>query len=578
MSKINKRKQTKGMEKRRGFKPRVPRSLVVFYTNGSVLHGMVARCAFNGTLDCSTPKSSRLIDGAAVAEVLGQLREHSQGTLPKIAILISPSATSEVLELPIDPKKSKLRKQMKEAARWDLEEVLVRQNDIWSIGSLLQGRGHVTVEQRLTLESAQRFGSNIALYRDEVERDALDECIALQESLIAMDDELMIGGAPMEGAPEGGRFRWLCSAMSDGPCAQWVAAFKKNGIHCSTIYPQLGAGWPLVQFEKRKNGAVGDVLLVDVQQEQFGLFSSLNSRLNALSIQPCSFGQLDAEQLVSAVTQFIPTETQTIILSAPENAVDTLTVALRGAFKNVEVKSLPCCRPSSPEPSAFPPAIVSAMEGVARVALKCTAPGMPVGIVAQPPKPPLWKSKEFWPWAIMVLLAVGFTGTEISIRVLARERKIALEDAEIEFDQRKRVMGDLKQTQHDIRLLEEQLAEKKEELAHKESRIDMLEHVIRYRQKMVPGLLQSIASAIPQGVLLDALKENANQSGFLIEAWAINDTEAQRFGSQLNNKLTAWNYKVSDIQLVRGKGRLGVEGYILKIKLVKTKHQEATDA
>ncbi len=98
-------------------------------------------------------------------------------------------------------------------------------------------------------------------------------------------------------------------------------------------------------------------------------------------------------------------------------------------------------------------------------------------------------------------------------------------------------------------------------------RIDILNNVVIYRQKLIPGLLEAIGDAGTQGVVLDMLEENKDRSGFYLEGWAMKDTLAQQFAKRLNQNLVPWKYAVGGFELSRGKGRYGIDGFNLKVRL-----------
>jgi hypothetical protein len=472
---------------------------------------------------------------------------------------------------------------MSELVRWEFEEVLVRQNDIWSLGALLQGRGYVNPQQRRELEtvttSGQDRGSVVDAYRNIVTTEQLDECLAMQETLTATDDELVMGWNPQSNISEEGRFAWYCAGTGDGIRAHWAQAFKKHGVFCSWIYPQLGAGFPLMDFGKAtsrgfKNKIAARVtregrLLVDIRQEQFGLFQGMNGRLDSMSIQPCPYGTAEPKSVADAAAKFIHPNTRVVYVSAPLDHLEPISGALQQVLGGTEIMSIPVIEPDA-KGQFCPRPVLTSLQGVARHALKLCGPDMLVRIKAQPPKPPIWKSREFWPWAIIVLLIVILSGIETFLRVQTEKNDWNRELEDIKLSDMALLRNEARETRTEIMRLEKVLAEKERELNEKSRRKDVLNDVIRYRQELVPGLLQAISEAVPGEVQLDLLEESDDRSGFYLEGWAFRDTAGQIFADQLNDKLAPWNYKVADWQLSRSKRRFGIEGFILKGRLIKT--------
>jgi hypothetical protein len=558
------------MGKLDGVKLRVPRSLLVFETTGFCLYCTVAKCGLGGALVCDAPVMSDAPDFAtAIGEVLEQLRERHK-RLPKAAVLVTPSAMAELLQLPVDPKKTRPRAQMKELVRWEFEEIFVQQNDIWSLGALLQGRGYVTAEQRHELESAatsgRDHGSLVNAYRDLVTREQLEECLTMQEPLMAMDDDLVVGWSPTSGDSDEGRFAWYCAGTSDGLRAQWVQAFKKHNVFCEWIYPQLGSTLALLEPQK------GGELLIEVRQEQFGLFQVTDGQFEALSIQACPYGTVDPQLVATAAARRMNAETRVVTVSAPDTCLESVLCAVKETMGEVEVRSVLA---NSIELDGLGGSTIAAsLESVARHALRLCAPSRLVKIEAQTPAPPVWKSREFWPWAIIVILFISFISVEFWMRAEADRNEWKLDELDIEYDRRMEIKNEAAQTQSEIRRLEEVLRSMEVEIQQKQERMTLLDDVILHRQELVPGLLQAIGEAIPNDVVMDLLEENADRTGFYLEGWTARETEGQRFGNLLNEKLAPWNYKVGDIRLTRGRGRLGAEGFLLKIRLVQTKDSE----
>lgn len=552
-------KSPKSPSRPSGFKPRLPRALLVFETTGFALRGAVARRTIGGSLVLGAPARSAAPEFAtAIGEVLAALRETTKKRLPKTAILVTPSVAGERLLLPVDPAKPRPRAQMHELVRWEIEEVFVRRNEIWSPGAILEGRGHIDPALRQKLEQAaaasggREHGALLDAYRRHVTPAQFEECLAIQESLAGLDEELSIGWSAQPGADEDGRFAWYCAGLGSGLRDRWAEAFRKNGVFCAWLYPQLGAPLPLA------SPAADDRLLVDVRQEQFGLFLWKAARLSSLSIQPFPRAADAPETIASAVSN-IASDTRSISVSAPDELAAPLADALARTTGTAEIPTLDAS---------------ASMEGVARHALGLCPAGMMVRVEAQPPRPPVWKTPGFWPWAVIVLLALGIIAIETTLRVRASRNEWRLELLDIDYERQMQVKNEALKTQSEIKHLETVLAGKERELTAKKRRMAVLDDVILYRQKLVPALLRALGEAIPADVVLELLEENNDRSGFYLEGWALTDTEGQRFGNQLNEALVPLGYKVADIRQSRGARRAGVEGFIFKMRLAKTEKNE----
>lgn len=509
--------------------------------------------------------SSAVDFATAVGEVLEQLRAQTNTKLPKKAVLVTPSAVNDLLVLPVDPRNPRPRPQMNELVRWEFEEVYVRQSDMWSLGALLQGKGYVSPQQRRELEAdatlGQRRVSVTDAYRSTVTPEQLEECLAMQELLLATDDELVLGWTAQSTTPEDGRFPWFCAGTGDGLRSQWVKALKKHDVTCSWVYSQLGACLPLMDDPP-------EGLLVDIRQEQFGLFQITNGQLDSVSTGPCLHGTAEPDTVAITVAKFMNPDIRVIHVSAPVDQLDLISDALRKMLRTVEVKSIPITD-SQTQDENCPRSVLASLEGVARHAQKLCRSNALVRIEAQPPRPAMWKNRELWPWAIIVLLIVAIAGIETYTRYQTRVAKVALEDLDIEFDYRLRIQNQAREMRAQIMRLEKVSADKQHELDQLLHRIDILNNVVLYRQQLVPGLLQAIGDAVTDGVVLDMLEESNDRSGFQLEGWAMKDTQGQQFAKRLNENLAPWKYVVGSFELSRGKGRYGIKGFNLKARLIK---------
>ncbi|HAI13027.1 MAG TPA: hypothetical protein DCM28_15075 [Phycisphaerales bacterium] len=527
-------------------------------------YGMVAQSGPKGSLICSAPVMSSAVDFAtAVGDVLQELRSQTKKSLPKSAVLVASWAVSELLVLPVDPSTPRPRSQMNELVRWEFEEVYAQQSDLWSLGALMQGKGYVSPQQRRELETGESSGhrrvSVADAYRKTVSTDQFEECLSLQERLMATEDELALGWAAQSPTHENGRFAWLCAGAGSQTRSQWVKALKKHRVTCSWIYPQMGASLPLID-------GLSDALMVDIRQEQFGLFQMINGQLDSVSTGPCLYGQAEPDTVALAVAKFMNPDIRVVHVSAPMEQFEQISEAISKMLKTVQVKSVVL---SSPEASQkqCPRPVLASLEGVARHALKLSQTNAVVRIEGQPPRPALWKNPSVWPWAIIALLIISLTSVEVYTRIEARATEVALEDLDIEFDYRLRIQNEAREMRAQIQRLEKVQVDKQLELDRLLRRIDILNNVVIYRQKLIPGLLEAIGDAGTQGVVLDMLEENKDRSGFYLEGWAMKDTLAQQFAKRLNQNLVPWKYAVGGFELSRGKGRYGIDGFNLKVRL-----------
>jgi hypothetical protein len=544
-----------------------PGRVLVFETTGYALYGAVAHCGATSAFTVDPPAVSRRADfREAVGEVLEQLRQKSK-RLPKKAVLVTPSAGGDLLRLPVNPKNPRTRVQMGEMVRWELEELLVRQGDLWSLGGLLVGRGYLAPELRRELEGCaagdRRARSGPSLFNEHVTADQLQECQGLQELLAAGDEELMTGCAPqgVDDEEEAETFAWWGGGVGDGIVGRWVSAFAKHGIFLGWIYPQFGPAVGLLEEEGEP------WLLVDVRQEQFALLQGRSGELQDLAVKPCPCGRADPERIAEAARELLRKETARIFLSASAEQAPPILEELKRLCDR-EAALLPLPEGAGGEGSCTPEVLAS-LQGAARHALGIGKHDCLVRIEARTPLPPLWKRKQTYPWLAIILVMAGLAAYDWTLWSGTKKNRSALEVAEIEHEKGMKLQKEASAIAADGKRLQGELdareAELKEQLRFKE----ILDNVVRHRQVLVPGVLRGISAAATDEVVLDFLEERGDRSGFYMEGWALRDTDGQLFAKRLNEKLAQWGYMVGDVDLSRGGGRLKIDGFILKLWLVK---------
>ena len=539
-----------------------PGRVLVLESTGYSLHGAVASCTTSSAFSLGAVVLSTATDRtAAVGEVLAQLKSQSKKRLPATAILLSSSAASALLSLPVDPKKPRPTPQMAEMVRWELEELSVQQNELWTLAALLMGRGDLGFEQRRELEGRAKAAnqrSSAALYQGAVDGACLEECLLLQEQLVGDDEELATGWFGQAAGEEEEGFSWLVSGVGSGLRDGWVKACKKHGVFLARIYPRLGSCLPLLE-------PAAEWLLADVGQEQWGVLRGQGRRVDAALYKPCAFGRAVVTEVIETVGDLLRPECNRLHLCAPEDQWPELAAALEQAYGRRGLRIV-CPEGDSQQPPDGER--LAALAGAARHNLGLSAKGLPLApITAQPPAPPLWKRKDLWPWVGIALILVGLGSYDTYMRVQTAKNKAELTRLDIEYERKMQVKRQAEALAAEAKTFQGQLTVKQQELKEAEKQRSILDGIIRKRQDLVPGLLQVLGESTGELVMLDLLEESADRAGIYLTGWALTDTEGQKFANTLNEQLTPWKYRVKDVKLTRNKGRLGIEGYQLNIWL-----------
>ena len=551
-------------------------SQLLFETDGFTLYGVLAHAGVSA-LEFQAVGCSRALEfAAAVGEVLTQLRRQAGRRLPKKAVLITHSAIIALLDLPVDPAKPRPRAQMSELVRWELEPLFAQQNEIWSIGALLMGRGYLDAAQRreIAAEMALRGGpgsgratvrfGEVALDLGYITREQIDECLALQERLVLFDDEVISGWVPqiLRDGEERESHPWLAAGVGEAMRRQWVQAFRKHGLFLQWIYPQLGTSFGAVE---REAGA-REAMLVEIRTEQFAVVRGTPGQLAALRVAACRDGMAQADECAGLCHEQMRPDIERVSLAVADELREQVTAGLEQRLQR-PIQPVPLPRQPSDQTSAPPYHILASLAGVAAHALARVDARVLPRIEAQPPRPPLWKRRELWPYAAAAGLLLALAGVESYHRYLIWHNGRELARLDTEYEEKLELKKQADSSASEARVLEAQLVEKQATLESSRARRRLLEEVIIRRRTLVPGLLRTIGEAVGDEVLLDLLEENQRQSGFHLTGWALTDTAGQLFINRLNRALAEWNYRVADSQVRSGRGRLAAQGYSLEIWL-----------
>lgn len=285
-----------------------PNSVTVLHHDGFSVTGAVVHAGIAG-VDVQAQHTSKAIDPVtAVAEIADQLKSQGVRKLPAHTVLVSASAIGSLIDLPVSPDTPKVASQLGEMVRWELDPIFAQQNERWSIGALLMGRGYLAQDQRahimaeaLSRNAASnqrltvRFGE-VARSLELVTREQLDECLELQEKLVSFDDDIVCGWAAQKPGiddvdEEAPRYPWYVTAVADGMRKQWVKACQRQRLFLSGIYPVLGSGFASLSSSGR------DLLYIDIQQEEFCVMRGKPGALVSLRTENAVDGYVSSGQV-----------------------------------------------------------------------------------------------------------------------------------------------------------------------------------------------------------------------------------------------------------------------------------------
>lgn len=611
--------------------PRTPSSLLVCETDGFSLRGAVLARSGSGIAVVHAAQSRAAGMEEAVAELVGRLK--SAGWRGGRAVLLTPGVVPALLELPVDPKKPRPVEQMEDLVRWEMEPMLMQHTTLWSVGRILVGLGYLTEEQAravidmqqgrgkpggaeadLEIYSFKRFG-DLAIELGYIERKQLDECLVRQEWLKTEGEDIACGWAA-QGNPaheeNPGSHRWLGCAVSRALMQRWVAVFSRQGVRLQGLYPlagcaatMLGEGETSRLLLESHAGVVtatsvdaGAVTAFHMQQEPLwllleshaGLVTATNLHSGSITgfhMQQASLsGPLEA--CLEAYHALTPPEPETIWLAAVKEEAGDLPAQLEQVLGR-EVRALPGSAPPEAAGQTTP-----GMLGAARHALRLPGLNRCCDVPADGPRKPAWQRLEVRAVAASLLLLLCLGAAEIALQVrmeLAAAKKARVDKEAATLDT---AVAGIKGEIDRVKKQQEALQAKRDELARTEARIRFFGEELPERAAFLQSLLSALEQSVTEEVVIDHIEEipvsktarpviaavgtptalttagNIGASGgFLLGAWALNETAAQQFVQRIKNAMQPWGMVVQEVSVIAQAGRLGLQGNAVRLRIVK---------
>lgn len=175
-----------------------------------------------------------------VLETLGRLTP----VRPQQVALAARHLLPALVNLPVAPDKPRPPAQMRELVQAEMEPGVAEFGSLWSLGALLETRGHLTAEERERImieESMRREGKHTplrygetALELDLIDRATLDACLEIQEGLQHLDTTLISG---WRGRIEDKQPLWLACATGNTHYESWQEALSEHKLKLSATLP-----------------------------------------------------------------------------------------------------------------------------------------------------------------------------------------------------------------------------------------------------------------------------------------------------------------------------------------------------
>ncbi len=532
--------------------------LLAVETDGCALRAFVIEAGKGDVEVCASAISTASNFSTALGEAIFELRA-KYGRIPRKGIILTTEMTPVCLELPVDPSRPMPEREMREMIRWEMEPYLAHSTFSRSIGAILRGRGHLSYEQsrhvlqELNQRQAKTRGVGIGTPPDQprygemavengfVTKEQIDECLAMQENLRKVNGENVYGWSSTGAALPSGKYCWIACGLPKMMQRIWREAFARYSIKLTAIYPVSTSVTGVI------NGrAMRETLAV--LNLQHGLVSGV--RLSGERIESVRVYHTGDEPVTEKTCMDVAgTDVKSIWISGNaanlQSVVETIRSISAGSVDYAPVK----VREGLPQAA---PACVAAV-GAARHAL-----GMPGGekipaIPAEEASVKLGRRPVVRLAACVCALAAGLAATDVMLAFNLRSLKR-------ESEARRELQG-----------LEEEIRQVQGGVNDLEQRRDFLDSLSR-RDEALTGLLGAAAQACSEEIALDRIRDDED-GRFEVSGWALSEQAVRKFALDLSGRLMRWDLVVSDVHVESRKGRLDLDGYGFRLKVVPGKQK-----
>ncbi len=560
---------------RERLKPRLRRILAIA-TDGCSATAAVIRDVDGTRLEIEAAAVSRALKFEAVAEdLVAGIKAQGVG-IPKQAILLTASMLPAVLELPVMANKPLAAGQMMNMIRWELEPLFAQQIALWSIGSLLFGRGYLDDAQRRQLldahrsvqavlrtrggRAAARFGET-AIEQGFVSREQVEECLALQEELQMTDADILIGWHPSAVGPglDPGQSAWLCAGLSPVIKVRWVEALERAGLHVLWIYPLAGASAPLAALS-------GLPVALELHPLLGICYRQKDGALTQLGYRQFTDAPLSAGEALLLTQPVLRPDDRHMAVHAHRTWGPGLTELLRTELKRdiVELAQGPVTVPAGCKASA---PVIAALAGGAAHTLGMVPAATAVRLAGSKPPPPVYRRPKVWMGAAAALVTMAMAGFEVDHAFRERalmEKHRNLNNRLQELEAAKNVVEQSRRAEEDAK---KRLAEVQAELDTLTLRQDLYERALGQRRHYLETLLDALIDLANDELILDSVTE-ASWQQVEIQGFALHVEAVYRYARALAEELEKFGVKLGDLDTSETQGPLGLIGHRFSFTLL----------
>jgi hypothetical protein len=521
--------------------------------------------------------SERLELNEAVAEVVQKVRQ--QGWNGQHAIVVSPAACLTVLNLNL-PANNKLQmQQIAETIQWEFEPAYNQYKNILSISQIMQVQGVLTAsqadeilrQQNILLDSKssaveyRRFGE-LAVSAGYMKKIQLEDALARQRWFASEGDSVKCGwhALPWQPLADMGEYKWLAVGVKQDLLREWQAAFTAVEVKLETIYPVAGvlAHHPIDVKATPKAQSI-EAVVVALHQGVMSAVAVSNHVPMQIQTMPCNAETLlgDINELLSGLGDVDEVPISLIdCLSENEHASNHLATDIENILtRPIERLPLLAGKMSLPMRNAAKHFMrvkeVAHVEGVSvydylpsvmqRFSTRAILAGMLV-------------------IGLMVLSEIGVFTSRLWI-----ENKIANISEDVG-----RIRSEIERINtkiSTIKTLEQEIQQKEANKKNASTMITLLTKELPERNQTLTTLMEKLQVSMTEDVVINSITENT-MLGFDFDVWTLSDQAAQAFVKDFQLAIHPMNFRVKNLTVSEGTGRLGLLGYSMRFSI--TTHSE----
>jgi len=536
--------------------------ILALHSDGITTRAAVFRRRKRRAVELGRAETAIAEPGAALDALLADLRRQKIRP-PTRAILGSDRAVLLRADLPVDPAHPRPYVQMRELARWETEPAFSDLPD-WPLPAILRAAGLIDAEADRAIrdEMAARAShagggpppryQDVALSLGLLDRGAFDAAAALHERVTQAPGEAGCGWSPAAPGDDttSGQHPWLLSAIGGEERAAWRAALRARKLTLAAIVPGWGlADQPPVLPNKGKADPPRPRLLLERHAGAMALLRFNGAAVDLVQVIDLNRAEADEAVVLRRA------------LEGREQA-ELCSVGFDEGARAVMDAALPGGTHRGDGPGAL-------LAGLAARGLDLPdAPARLPGIAAKEPAPPLWKRRNFYRAAMILIVTGGLGAADAQMRLKRGALESRLAELEAEYDERRSLASKIEAAARRVETLEGGVAEAEAALADLETRLANARYLQERRQEVAEGLLKALRDAIPQGVVIQSVTESRNVGEvFTLSAWAVTDIAAERFISQLNAALEPLDLVVADEAVFRAPGPQRMDGYGTRLRI-----------